>query len=703
MNVVRPLALSLEQESANYRYLIELHHRLYVGRKSALDRIDSYVQGEDRWPLVVSGPPGIGKTALLAEWCHCYATSHPNDLVLPCFVGATVNSIRAKSLIRYLCRQLQVHLALTGYRIGDDEELPANLEWFLYQSGRIGRKVVILIDELERLELSPSARQLKWLPQILSVNNRLILSSNDPELLHTLAGYQPLTLTVEPLTALEQTQLMDAIANRRGQALSAIAREKLVAHPGANLPLFCHLILPELLADSHDDCLNSGNFPDNISALWHWLLDKVENRYGVDLVRRTLSLVAVSRYGLHPDELAAILAARESLKFAEAWNEMWLACNDQLLAGDLDGVVRLAHSTLVEVIASRYLDHKYAQDCHRLIAGYFAEARDGNRWSSELPYHFIQTGDWNRLARLLTGPDFLLAAPGDELIDEMVGYWQSMPAGFVPATAYRQALDRLEKRRNARYSSADFAQKAGLVLGKLADYQGQIDLLARGINLRVEGSPIVAADIGLMVSMGAFYCERGQTGKAIFYLDQALAILIEQHGVYHPDTAIMYQNIAKVYQENNQWEQAIEYWQTALTISQEIGGENYRLVLDLYLSLGRCEIERKHYPTAIAHLQKALDFITADRGPDHYDCLDVYLELGLAWARRNDHAQAIIAYDRAVRITQEQHGPNAPELAELYNNLGILHTAGANYRRLFLVMKKRKMAGVVICRMIIYC
>ena len=110
MNVVRPLPLSLAQESANYLYMIEHHHRLYIGRKNALDQIDNYVQGEERRPLVIHGAPGTGKTTLLVEWCRRYSACNHDDLLFPCFIGATADSLRVESLLRYLCRQLQERL-----------------------------------------------------------------------------------------------------------------------------------------------------------------------------------------------------------------------------------------------------------------------------------------------------------------------------------------------------------------------------------------------------------------------------------------------------------------------------------------------------------------------------------------------------------------------------------------------------------------
>ena len=117
-----------------------------------------------------------------------------------------------------------------------------------------------------------------------------------------------------------------------------------------------------------------ANWPNDIYVLWHWLLDKIEKCYGPDLVRRTLSLVAVSRYGLHPDEIVAIVAAREAGTFTTAaWSRMWMACSEQMLISDHEGVVRLSHSTLAQIISERYLEPEYRHDCHHLLADYFAK------------------------------------------------------------------------------------------------------------------------------------------------------------------------------------------------------------------------------------------------------------------------------------------------------------------------------------------
>ena len=97
--------------------------------------------------------------------------------------------------------------------------------------------------------------------------------------------------------------------------------------------------------------------------------------------------------------------------------------------------------------------------------------------------------------------------------------------------------------------------------------------MGKAISLRMNGNP-VALDIHLLTSLGTVYCERGKNAEAIAYLEQALTMIIDQYGFYHPHTAVMYNNIAKVHQENHDWTRPLTtgkpHWRLARRLAAKI-------------------------------------------------------------------------------------------------------------------------------------
>jgi hypothetical protein len=104
----------LGQEQVEERDWLEVerdfHHifaagrtRLFVGRRSYLDRMQRFCEEECKGSLmVVRGDPGSGKSALLARFSEEMQLRHPNWLIVPHFVGASPDSTSLRRLLRRL-------------------------------------------------------------------------------------------------------------------------------------------------------------------------------------------------------------------------------------------------------------------------------------------------------------------------------------------------------------------------------------------------------------------------------------------------------------------------------------------------------------------------------------------------------------------------------------------------------------------------
>ena len=68
----------LKQERALHEAFIEDRTRVHVPRTDVEQALTEYVQGDQDRPLVLSGPPGSGKSAILAHWVkeHLWGLAH---------------------------------------------------------------------------------------------------------------------------------------------------------------------------------------------------------------------------------------------------------------------------------------------------------------------------------------------------------------------------------------------------------------------------------------------------------------------------------------------------------------------------------------------------------------------------------------------------------------------------------------------------
>jgi len=77
-----------------------------VGRKQEIDYVEDFLRTRDRGILIISGPPGIGKTALMAHLSKVFAPRSLNHTVAKYFFRADDTSSSPAVCLHYLCSVL---------------------------------------------------------------------------------------------------------------------------------------------------------------------------------------------------------------------------------------------------------------------------------------------------------------------------------------------------------------------------------------------------------------------------------------------------------------------------------------------------------------------------------------------------------------------------------------------------------------------
>ena len=211
----------LAEEADYHERFMESRLRVYIGRESIQQQLLAYANSDDTKPLLVTGPSGTGKSAVLARFVQSLQSESAiphSALLIPHFVGASPNSTSLRQMLRRFCliirkeyeaqfeREKAERLApfrerldaITGRdsepfkkrdeikieirSIEQEYEVPEETSALVSTLQRWLRKVpvnasvVIIIDALNQLDETDNAQSLHWLPWQLPPSVKMLLS-----------------------------------------------------------------------------------------------------------------------------------------------------------------------------------------------------------------------------------------------------------------------------------------------------------------------------------------------------------------------------------------------------------------------------------------------------------------------------------------------------------------------------------------------
>ncbi len=416
----------LGEERAYHEAFIENRTRVHVPRADIEDKITGYVQGEEPFALVISGPAGSGKSATLAHWARAFAppSSSQKPWLLARFIGASPASTSLHRLLANICAELVNRFELTeeveveaaggiktkGARLmavpADPVKLQQQWPRFLEAAGRRGR-ILLILDAINQLDQSGSPERLDWIARRLPPGVRMIVSALDhgansrPESIR--AGEKPdwlaalrraglPELVVPELSDEGRRRIIKDLPSVFCKSLDTAQVDELLRNNATRNPLFLIVALEELRVFGSFELLAreigrlpqqtdpevGGDIEKALDCMFGRVLDRLERDTArtPGLVRALMSYLSSAREGLCNEDLRALLAARlPSLlpKDRDAAAEVVLRQVRAYLMRK-GALIDFYHRSFWKAVRQKYLSAQAARyEIHRELSSYFSD------------------------------------------------------------------------------------------------------------------------------------------------------------------------------------------------------------------------------------------------------------------------------------------------------------------------------------------
>ena len=696
--------------------MVPARNPLFSGRADDLNRIASAFAGSRT--VAISGPDGIGKTQLAAEYVHRRAADFPGGVVWLSFSSPDNVPIRVAAQGAAEASELRPDYA----DLGLDDQIHAVLRTWQSDTDRL-----LVFDDCHDDELLR-----EWLPT--TGKAKILVTSRRTEWDSSLRAA---LLTLGPLRRDDGVSLLRQLRPDVPTTSSSLERvaEELEDHPlalrlGGGLMVWAGEVTVDAFVDQlrarvlleHAAALAEEEAPQASGLLGRWRapkappvartfalavrwLERAESgRAALTVLARTACFAAGE---LLPAELV-LSAVRESGQQGAQDGLAWLA---QLGLLDWEGGFVRLHPVIADM-ARASLPHSGPEVAAEEAAIEWARAAgDGSdlvlRSVAVAHLDFMATltlsshSDDERAADLCFELGRQLGAAGDlrrarvnleralEIREQRLGPDDKRTLMTLTSLgAVLEAQRDIDGARGALERALDVAErtmgpehpdtvKIVTSLAWTMRHQGDLAtaraLMERGLRtseqvLEPDHPDIIARLEGFAVLLREF----GDTDAARTYGERALSVLDRTLGPQHPRTLAAVNNMGMLFRDQGDLEGARTYFEYTLRTCEETLGPDHPETAAALDNMGTLLHAEGDLEGARTLIEQALAVRERTLGPDSPASGTSYNNLGMLLRDQGDLEGARPCFEQALVVSQRTLGPYDPQTAASHNNLGML-------------------------------
>ena len=306
--------------------------RVYLPNDELYMTLDKHIMSPSS-PLVICGPVGVGKSSLLVNWAARHRDHHPEDLVVAHWIGASPSSSSHSFILWRVMQelaqamQLEADLDVETAAIPDEKDASAIISTFprwveqvMDVDNRNRKRLVLIIDGIDKLEDRDNALDLVWFPRWWPENVRVVLSTSPGYTAKVLEKRLYPTLEIEPLNEGKRVSFIRKYLAHHGKKLSEQQEMQIAGAAQAANPRFLQTMLEDIcICAIHEDLdrrVEQALKCANTAELYNMVLGRLESDYESaqnrgKALRLFCSLVWASKGGLSlAGELEPILESQ---------------------------------------------------------------------------------------------------------------------------------------------------------------------------------------------------------------------------------------------------------------------------------------------------------------------------------------------------------------------------------------------------------
>ncbi|KAK7504283.1 hypothetical protein BaRGS_00004587 [Batillaria attramentaria] len=680
-----------QQDQAEHDAFRARHTAVYRGGKQYLGFLKAYLSKDSGGCVLVTGPAGCGKSALLSNWTTQFDSTWSDVLLIYHFVGCAPRTTAPRDILQRLLTEMNHRL---GKDEGDDDKkkkdenqdvetlqqlLLAALEEAV--SSR-HKRVVIVLDGLDRsLKSGKTSKHLYWLPEKFPAGVLFVASSTDSdtdthELLVKTRGHD--LLTIHPLD--EATQTGDLcgewcsqwdVLKKSGKELSVEQLQRVVASPQTENPLFLRSVLAELSIFEED--YNIKERPDN-------------------LVQEVLCAIALSHNGLLERELMEIFEVP-----SHEWMPLYFAMEGLLVSHA--GLLRFGFNEISEAVQDKYLHSEEIRNgvLQKLIKYFSDQLKSLCAWDDlmtplskrpveELPweqeYEFLEL--WKATGWKMPEISRAYEESLDLIVTDLYLHKQETCSGPTepPGLQIRPLLQRLK----------DFFSMAGYPLGQIEALKRDANILenAEGI---VEDSEREVLLLDARYYLACAYVENTdlEAGEKLHtQVMKACRRVLEntpEDQRYIQTLGYSCNGLGVICLRQRRYDEATEFFQESVRLHRQLGNE--QCVADSLTNLGVVHIESNQPEEALKYSLQALQMCEKLYfGHLPLTIGNLLTNIALCHRRLGQLDEAEAMYNRSLEVKAAAVGWDHDVVAMAYMNLGTLNMYRSDYATAEQFMRK---------------